>query len=61
MRLPIPLSQPLCLQCHGGDEDIAPGTREAILAKYPQDKATGYQLNDLRGIWRIRVSANSGQ
>jgi hypothetical protein len=55
VRLPIIVSQPLCLQCHGGQSDIAPETREAILEVYPDDKATGYQLNDLRGIWRITV------
>jgi hypothetical protein len=56
VRLPIIASQPLCLKCHGSAEDIAPDTRAAILAVYPDDKATGYQLNDLRGIWRITVS-----
>ena len=57
VRLPITISQPLCLQCHGSESDIAPETRKAILAVYPNDKATGYQINDLRGIWRIGVSA----
>lgn len=56
VRLPILLSQPLCLQCHGSESDIAPATRKAILATYPDDKATGYRLNDLRGIWRVTVS-----
>ena len=61
VRLPITVSQPLCLQCHGGPGDIAPETREAILAVYPDDKATGYRLNDLRGIWRITVSPPARQ
>jgi hypothetical protein len=56
VRLPIIASQPLCLKCHGSAEDISPESRAAILAVYPDDKATGYQLNDLRGIWRITVS-----
>ena len=56
VRIPIPLSQPLCLQCHGAEIDITPETRNAILTDYPDDKATGYQLNDLRGIWRIEIS-----
>lgn len=59
VRLPIIASQPLCLKCHGSAEDIAPETRAAILAIYPDDKAAGYQLNDLRGIWRITVSPES--
>jgi hypothetical protein len=59
VRLPITLSQPLCLQCHGSDADITPETRAAVLAKYPEDRATGYQLDDLRGIWRIRIPKGS--
>lgn len=55
IRLPITVSQPLCLQCHGSASDVAAETRKAILAVYPDDKATGYALNDLRGIWRITV------
>lgn len=56
VRLPITVSQPLCLQCHGSESEIAAETRNAILAVYPDDKATGYRLNDLRGIWKIIVS-----
>jgi hypothetical protein len=55
LRLPITVSQPLCLQCHGSESDVTAETRKAILAVYPDDKATGYSLNDLRGIWRITV------
>lgn len=55
VRLPIVLNQPLCLQCHGGGDDITPETSEAIAARYPEDRATGYKLGDLRGIWRITV------
>jgi hypothetical protein len=56
VRLPIVVSQPLCLQCHGTDADIAAETRDAIRKLYPQDQATGYQLNDLRGIWQVTLS-----
>lgn len=59
VRAPIVISAPLCLQCHGGEKDIAPETRKAILGIYPADKATGYQLNDLRGIWKIKVPAGA--
>lgn len=51
---PIVLGNPLCLQCHGTPEkDIAPETLAAIQKLYPEDKATGFQLGDLRGLWRI--------
>jgi hypothetical protein len=57
VRLPIVASQPLCLQCHGSETDISAETKAAILGSYPDDKATGYRLNELRGIWRIGVPA----
>ncbi len=47
--------KPLCLNCHGqvgtevSDEDYA-----QIQALYPEDKAIGYKLGDLRGIWSIK-------
>lgn len=51
---PIVLGNPLCLQCHGAPgKDIAPETLAAIQKLYPDDKATGFQLGDLRGLWRI--------
>lgn len=59
VRLPIIVSQPLCLQCHGTDADIADDTRAAIRKLYPEDQATGYQLNDLRGIWQVTLGPQS--
>jgi hypothetical protein len=56
VRLPIIVSQPLCLQCHGTDADISEETRAAIRNLYPDDQATGYRLNDLRGIWQVTLS-----
>jgi Protein of unknown function (DUF3365) len=51
---PIVLGNPLCLQCHGTPEkDIAPATLAAIQKLYPEDKATGFKLGDLRGLWRV--------
>ncbi len=51
---PIVLGNPLCLQCHGTPgKDIAPETLAAIQKLYPDDQATGFQLGDLRGLWRI--------
>ena len=51
---PIVLANPLCLQCHGTPEkDVAPDTLAAIQKLYPDDKATGFKLGDLRGLWRV--------
>ena len=55
VHLPILVHLPLCLQCHGGPSDIAAGTREALARLYPEDRATGYKLGDLRGAWRVTL------
>jgi hypothetical protein len=46
----------LCLNCHGTPgEEVADDTYERIKALYPEDKATGYQIGDLRGMWSIHI------
>ena len=51
------VSQPGCLQCHGSPKtDIAPDTLQAIRERYPDDKATGFDVNQLRGIWVITMA-----
>lgn len=45
-----------CLQCHGTPgKDIAAETLKAIKAKYPADKATGYKVGDLRGLFVVEM------
>ncbi len=49
------LIAPPCLQCHGVvGSDIVEENFDIIKKLYPDDKAVGYALSDLRGIWRIR-------
>lgn len=50
---PIITGMPACLQCHGPENEIDPVTYKKITEIYPDDKATGYALNDLRGLWKI--------
>lgn len=51
---PIMISSGACLLCHGDPEtQIAEGTRNIIKELYPNDLATGYALNDFRGVWKI--------
>lgn len=51
---PIVLGNPLCLKCHGSTEhDITAETLTTIRTSYPDDKATGYQLGQLRGLWHV--------
>lgn len=50
----IQLGQPLCLKCHGQpDREIAQPTMEVLRRLYPEDRATGFRLGELRGMWRV--------
>lgn len=40
-----------CLGCHAPPERIAEGTRAWLARAYPEDRALGYALGDLRGFW----------
>ena len=51
---PIFMSKGACLVCHGEPSvQIAAETMEIIQERYPEDKATGFALNDFRGAWKI--------
>ena len=41
----------ICLKCHG--ENIAPPIKAKLQELYPDDKATGYKLGDVRGAFTI--------
>lgn len=61
VRLPISIGMPLCLTCHGDPQrDIPAETLQAIHQRYPQDRATGYRADELRGIWRVEFSQPAG-
>ncbi|AWI76688.1 hypothetical protein CEW83_16925 [Parazoarcus communis] len=47
-------TQALCLSCHGSDTDIDPAVRTKLQALYPDDKATGYTVGEIRGAMTIR-------
>lgn len=51
---PITVAMKGCLNCHGDPAaDIAESTLNKIQALYPDDRATGFALNDFRGAWKI--------
>ncbi len=53
----INTAMPACLKCHGSPEnDLNAATREKLQKLYPADLATGYQLNDFRGLWKVEFS-----
>ena len=41
----------VCLNCHGAD--IKPETEAALKEKYPQDKARGYTIGQIRGAFSL--------
>ncbi|MFK7947242.1 MAG: DUF3365 domain-containing protein [Saprospiraceae bacterium] len=43
----------MCLQCHGKKENLAKRVNTKLANLYPNDKATGYEINEIRGIWSI--------
>lgn len=47
----------MCLQCHGTPgKELAEKTHQKIKSLYPDDKATGYGVDELRGIFSIAVN-----
>lgn len=46
----------LCLNCHGNpNEQIASENVEKLNMVYPDDKATGYSIDEFRGMWSIKI------
>ena len=52
----ITIPNGLCLNCHGQvGTDISAETSQKLSQVYPQDKATGHNIGDLRGMWSIAI------
>ncbi len=49
------LVQQTCLPCHGDPAQFGPEVRDVIARRYPDDRATGYAVGDLRGAVSVRV------
>lgn len=48
------LTNGMCLQCHGTTRNLEPNTLKKLTLLYPKDKALEYDLNEVRGLWRVR-------
>jgi hypothetical protein len=46
--------QPLCLSCHGPVDQLSPAVRSALGQHYPNDRATGYSVGQIRGAISVR-------
>lgn len=50
----IRTGMPTCLLCHGNPEtEINSDALKILQERYPNDNATGYQIGDFRGAWKI--------
>jgi len=47
-------TQQVCLACHGAADALAPDVAAKIQALYPDDKATGYSIGQIRGAITLR-------
>ncbi len=48
------LTNKMCLQCHGiKNKEIKPEVLAELAELYPEDQATGYRDNEVRGVWSI--------
>ncbi|MDP1652615.1 MAG: DUF3365 domain-containing protein [Rhodocyclaceae bacterium] len=47
-------TQDLCLDCHGTPNTLAPGVEAKLKELYPEDKATGYGVKQIRGAITAR-------
>lgn len=50
-------TKPLCLACHG--TALAPDVASLIEKVYPQDEATGFKLDELRGVYWVEYPATT--
>lgn len=49
------ITNQMCLQCHGDNSKIKPEVNAAILELYPEDAATGYAENQVRGMFKVEI------
>jgi len=46
---------PLCINCHGPKENISTDVRSILVERYPEDRATGFLVGDLRGAISVTI------
>jgi hypothetical protein len=46
-------TQQLCLNCHGTPDHLSPAVNAQLRLLYPDDKAIGYRVGDIRGAMTI--------
>ena len=47
-------TQEICLMCHGATEKLSPAVHAKLQELYPQDKAIGYAVAEIRGAMTLK-------
>ena len=47
--------QPVCTACHGQVQSIAGEVAEQLKLNYPEDRATGYVIDEFRGVVSVTI------
>ncbi|MDP3744950.1 MAG: DUF3365 domain-containing protein [Methylotenera sp.] len=47
-------TQAMCLQCHGGADNIQPTVQALLKQLYPNDLAVGYKVGEIRGAISVK-------
>ena len=55
---PIPTAK-ICTKCHGNASELDPAAAAPLHETYPQDRATGFSVGDIRGVFWVEVSKDS--
>jgi len=52
---------PLCITCHGSKENIPQEVKTILAERYPDDRATGFLVVDVRGAITVKIHVTEGK
>jgi hypothetical protein len=52
---------PVCVNCHGPKENIPPEVKTILAERYPDDRATGFLVGDVRGAITVKIHVTEGK
>jgi hypothetical protein len=52
---------PLCITCHGPKENIPQEVKTILAERYPDDRATGFLVGDVRGAITVKIPVTEGK
>jgi hypothetical protein len=52
---------PLCITCHGSKENIPQEVKNILAERYPDDRATGFLVGDVRGAITVKILVTEGK